>query len=73
MTNVPAQIVARLTGVSGASIFPLLPPEEPAPPPAPAPSQNPNPVGALTVDPSQGCGDGTTDFVWFVASETCDG
>ena len=28
-TNVPAQIVARLTGVSGARIFPLLPPGPP--------------------------------------------
>ena len=33
-TNVPAQIVAWLTGVSGASIFPLLPPAPPAFPPA---------------------------------------
>ena len=32
-TNVPAQIVALLTGVSGASIFPLLPPEPPVFPP----------------------------------------
>jgi hypothetical protein len=30
LTNVPAQIVARLTGVTGASIFPLLPPEPPS-------------------------------------------
>lgn len=29
LTNVPAQIVAFLTGVSGASLFPLLPPEPP--------------------------------------------
>lgn len=33
VTNVPAQIVAFLTGVSGASIFPLLPPERPVFPP----------------------------------------
>jgi Type I phosphodiesterase / nucleotide pyrophosphatase len=33
-TNVPAQIVAWLTGVSGARIFPLLPPAPPAFPPA---------------------------------------
>jgi hypothetical protein len=33
LTNVPAQIVARLTGVTGASIFPLLPPESPVFPP----------------------------------------
>jgi hypothetical protein len=36
-TNIPAQIVAQLTGVRGASIFPLLPPPrpnfEPAEPP----------------------------------------
>jgi len=32
-TNVPAQIVALATGVSGASIFPLLPPEPPVFPP----------------------------------------
>jgi hypothetical protein len=32
-TNVPAQIVAYLTGVTGASIFPLLPPPEPMPSP----------------------------------------
>ena len=32
-TNVPAQIVARLTGVTGASIFPLLPPAPPMFPP----------------------------------------
>ena len=32
-TNVPAQIVALLTGVTGASIFPLLPPEPPVFPP----------------------------------------
>jgi hypothetical protein len=30
VTNVPAQIVARLTGVTGASIFPLLPPGPPS-------------------------------------------
>ena len=29
-TNIPAQIVARLTGVTGASIFPLLPPGPPS-------------------------------------------
>jgi hypothetical protein len=33
-TNVPAQIVALLTGVSGARIFPLLPPAPPMFPPA---------------------------------------
>jgi len=32
-TNVPAQILARLTGVTGASIFPLLPPPPFTPPP----------------------------------------
>jgi hypothetical protein len=34
-TNIPAQIVAYLTGVTGASIFPLLPP----PPPMPSSAQ----------------------------------
>jgi hypothetical protein len=34
ITNVPAQVVAFLTGVSGASIFPLLPPAPPMFPPA---------------------------------------
>jgi hypothetical protein len=33
-TNVPAQIVALATGVTGASIFPLLPPPPPMFPPA---------------------------------------
>jgi hypothetical protein len=36
-TNVPAQIVALLTGVSGASIFPLFPPPPPAFPDESAP------------------------------------
>lgn len=36
-TNVPAQIVAFLTGVTGARIFPLLPPAAPNFPPADAP------------------------------------
>jgi hypothetical protein len=30
VTNIPAQIVARLTGVTGASIFPLFPPGPPS-------------------------------------------
>jgi hypothetical protein len=30
VTNVPAQIIARLTGVTGARIFPLLPPGPPS-------------------------------------------
>jgi hypothetical protein len=34
-TNVPAQIVALLTGVSGARLFPLLPPAPPGPFPEP--------------------------------------
>ena len=37
-TNIPAQIVAYLTGVQGASIFPLLPPAPPSFPPANDPS-----------------------------------
>ncbi|MGV0791154.1 alkaline phosphatase family protein [Mycolicibacterium sp. XJ1819] len=48
-TNVPAQIVARLTGVTGASIFPLLPP----PPPSwPGQDQAPQMITVLT------CGSG---------------
>lgn len=34
ITNIPAQVIAFLTGVSGASIFPLLPPAAPSFPPA---------------------------------------
>jgi len=34
LTNVPAQVVAFLTGVSGARLFPLLPPAAPNFPPA---------------------------------------
>lgn len=34
LTNVPAQIVAFLTGVSGARIFPILPPAQPMFPPS---------------------------------------
>ncbi|WP_283817764.1 alkaline phosphatase family protein [Mycolicibacterium lacusdiani] len=39
-TNVPAQIVAFLTGVTGARIFPLLPPEQPDFAPTPAPTSD---------------------------------
>jgi hypothetical protein len=34
-TNIPAQIVAFLTGVSGASLFPILPPPPPSWPNSP--------------------------------------
>lgn len=34
ITNVPAQVVAFLTGVSGARIFPILPPAQPMFPPS---------------------------------------
>lgn len=34
ITNVPAQVVALLTGVSGARIFPILPPAQPMFPPS---------------------------------------
>jgi len=40
VTNVPAQIVALLTGVTGATIFPLLPP---APPVFPSPDEATSP------------------------------
>jgi len=48
-TNVVAQIVARLTGVTGARIFPLWPP---APPSFPS-----TPEEATTVDAAAACGD----------------
>jgi hypothetical protein len=51
VTNVPAQIFARLTGVTGASIFPLLPPDWPTFPPAPEQSTVPDPAPLA-------CGDG---------------
>jgi hypothetical protein len=42
VTNVPAQMIAKATGVTGASTFPLLPPDWPTFPPAePIPSQSP--------------------------------
>lgn len=49
-TNVVAQIVARLTGVTGARIFPLWPP---APPSFPS-----TPEEATTMDAGAACGDG---------------
>lgn len=49
-TNVSAQIVAQLTGVRGASIFPLLPP-----PPFTSPEQATPPDTAIRLD----CGDGS--------------
>jgi Type I phosphodiesterase / nucleotide pyrophosphatase len=59
-TNIPAQIVARLTGVTGASIFPLLPP----PPFTPTPEQAQAPDTAIRVD----CGDGTVLAAACIAS-----
>jgi len=56
VTNVPAQIVALLTGVTGASIFPLLPP---APPVFPSPDEatSPDSVTLLCgVAPGSGAG-----------------
>jgi hypothetical protein len=47
-TNVPAQIVAFLTGVTGARIFPLLPPEQPDFAPTPAPTAD---AGRLACGP----------------------
>ena len=52
-TNVPAQIVARVTGVTGASIFPLLPPAWPTFPPVPDQTSTPDMFVAS-------CGDGRT-------------
>ena len=40
-TNVPAQIVALLTGVTGARIFPLLPPAPPSWPSSPGEMTSP--------------------------------
>lgn len=51
-TNIVAQIVARLTGVTGASIFPLQRPPAPTFPEAPAPEMSTLDLFALT------CADG---------------
>ena len=51
-TNIVAQIVARLTGVTGASIFPLQRPPAPTFPEAPAPEMSTLDLFALT------CSDG---------------
>ena len=59
-TNIPAQIVARLTGVTGASIFPLLPP----PPFTPPPEQTTAPDTAIRAD----CGDGSALAAACIAS-----
>jgi len=50
VTNVPAQIVAFLTGVSGARIFPILPPA----PPEFSPSEDANPMNALVCGGASG-------------------
>lgn len=50
-TNIPAQIVARLTGVTGNSIFPLFPP----PPSTWPPANVPDPAAALA------CGGGVSE------------
>jgi hypothetical protein len=60
-TNVPAQIVAFLTGVHGASIFPLLPPP---PPSSVIPEQDSTTVLVLRHD----CGDGSTLAAACIAS-----
>jgi hypothetical protein len=53
VTNVPAQIIARLTGVTGASIFPLLPPDWPVfPPLSDMPNQFAPGCGAIAVAPA---------------------
>jgi hypothetical protein len=59
-TNIPAQMVARLTGVTGASILPLLPPE---PPFTSTPGQTTLPDTAIPV-----CGDGGLDAATCMAS-----
>lgn len=57
-TNTGAQIVARLTGVTGASIFPLLPP--------PPPSFPSTPEEATMLDALSVCGDagGSSAVLW---------
>lgn len=74
-TNVPAQIVAKLTGVTGASIFPLLPPDEPELPPAPPGS--PDLLASLVSEPGDPlrCGDDgvSTDFAWSAVNQDCAG
>jgi hypothetical protein len=58
ITNVPAQVVAFLTGVSGARIFPILPPAQPMFPP----SEGATMLSALacgsgsSIPPDAGCG-----------------
>jgi hypothetical protein len=59
-TNIPAQIVARLTGVTGASIFPLLPP----PPFTPPAEQTTAPDTVIRAD----CGDGSAHAAACIAS-----
>jgi len=59
-TNIPAQIVARLTGVTGASIFPLLPPE----PPYTSTPEQPAPADTTTL----ACGDASFDGAACLAS-----
>jgi Type I phosphodiesterase / nucleotide pyrophosphatase len=53
-TNIPAQIVARLTGVTGASIFPLFPP----PPPDFGPSEEATLPDAILVCAAPGSAPG---------------
>lgn len=60
-TNIPAQVVARLTGVTGASIFPLWPPQPPSFTTPEAPS---------TVDAAGVCAGGSgshalSDALWW--------
>ncbi|WNG90104.1 alkaline phosphatase family protein [Mycobacterium sp. ITM-2016-00317] len=49
-TNVVAQIVARLTGVTGASIFPLWPPAPPSFPQSPQDASTPDLVALVCTD-----------------------
>ncbi len=58
VTNVPAQIFALLTGVTGANIFPLLPPDWPTFPPVPDQATVPEPTPLACGDsmlPAEAC------------------
>ncbi|ANI40026.1 alkaline phosphatase family protein [Mycolicibacterium vaccae] len=62
-TNVVAQIVARLTGVTGASIFPLWPPAPPSFPQSPQEASTPELVALV-------CSDGRVSSAVFACGET---
>jgi hypothetical protein len=54
-TNIPAQIVAFATGVTGASIFPLFPPEPPNFP-STTPEEDATSLACVTAD-ADACGE----------------